>query len=91
LVRLTIMAKAPISPEQLALAEAAAQELFAVADAALSKAAFMAGVAFTLADIGVGVAYRRWSSLPVARGPLPALEAWFMGVSARPGFAAILA
>lgn len=87
LVRLTIKAGTPPPAEQLARAEAEADMLFGIVDAALERSRFIAGSAFTLADIPVGIAVRRWTTLPVKRAPLAALGEWFEEVRRRPGAA----
>ncbi len=89
LVRLTIKATTPAPAEQIAKAEAQADALFGIADQALRTSAYIAGADFTLADIPIGVAVRRWTTLPVARTALPALVSWADDVLSRPG-AAIL-
>lgn len=89
LVRLTVKAQAASDPVRLAMAEREADLHFAIVDRALGSSDHIAGGEFTLADIPIGIGYRRWSTLPVARQPLPALEAWFGRVSVRPAFIAI--
>ena len=89
LVRLTIKATAPAPAELLAKAEAEADDLFGIVDTTLRTSSYVAGSTFTLADIPIGVAVRRWTTLPVKRASLPELARWFDEVWARPG-AAIL-
>ena len=43
---------------------------------------------FSLADISVGVVTYRWLALPIEREPLPNLQRWYAGLSARPAFVA---
>ncbi|WP_342248969.1 glutathione S-transferase family protein [Sphingomonas sp. OTU376] len=85
LVRLTLKATTPPPAEQLARAEAEADMLFGIVDAALQESRFIAGSAFTLADIPIGVAVRRWTTLPIKRAPLAALDQWFEAVQRRTG------
>ncbi len=85
LVRLTIKAKGPAPAELLTKAEAEANDLFGIVDRALRTSDYVAGCAFTLADIPIGVAVRRWTTLPVKRSSLPDLARWFDEVRARPG------
>lgn len=87
LVRLTIKAEAPAPADALHRAEAHASTLFGIVDAALKESRHIAGDNFTLADIPIGIAFRRWSTLPVKRVAQPALGQWFETVRARPGFA----
>lgn len=89
LVRLTIKATTPPPAGQLTRAEAQADGLFGIVDRALRASPYIAGADFTLADIPIGVAVRRWTTLPVARPPLPALDSWADDVLNRPA-AAIL-
>ncbi|WP_019832856.1 glutathione S-transferase family protein [Sphingomonas sp. PR090111-T3T-6A] len=91
LVRLTVKASTPAPAERLAAAEAEADELFGIVDAALGTSPYVAGHAFTLADIPIGVAVRRWTTLPVKRASLPHLSRWFGEVWARPGAALLSA
>jgi len=46
----------------------------------------VAGPTFTLADIGVGLATHRWLRTPMDRPALPAVEAYYAGLHARPAF-----
>lgn len=91
LVRLTIKATAPVQPAELAKAEAEADALFGIVDQALRTSPYMAGADFTLADIPIGVAVRRWTTLPVARAVLPAIDSWADDVLSRPGAAVLSA
>ncbi|WCM28588.1 glutathione S-transferase family protein [Sphingomonas sp. QA11] len=91
LVRLTIKATGPVLAEQLAHAEAQADALFGIIDQVLRTSPYIAGADFTLADIPIGVAVRRWTTLPVTRAPLPALDSWADDVLSRPGAAALSA
>lgn len=47
---------------------------------------FVTGAAFTLADIVLGLSTQRWRMTPGERPSLPAVEAWFARLDARPGF-----
>ncbi len=89
LVKMTVKADAAPDPARLAAAEAEADLLFSILDRALEGGGHIAAEHFTIADIPLAVGYRRWSTLPIKRPSLPALEAWFDRVSARPAFVAI--
>ncbi len=91
LVKMTIKAGSAPAPEALARAEAEADLLFGILDTMLDGPGHIAGDDFTIADIPLAVGYQRWSTLPITRKPFPALEAWFIRVSARPAFAAMSA
>ncbi len=52
----------------------------------LADGGFVAGPAFTLADVPIGLSIHRWRSMPIERSDLPALEAYYAALSARPGF-----
>lgn len=49
--------------------------------------AFVAGNTFTLADVVIGLSINRWLMTPMERPALPAVQAYFEGLAARPGFA----
>ena len=53
----------------------------------LAETAFFCGDAVTLADIALGPYLHRWLNLPIARAPMPALEAWYERLLTRPGYA----
>lgn len=89
LVKMTIKAKDAPDPARLATAQAEATLLFGILDRVLEKSEFIAADDFTIADIPLAVGYRRWSTLPISCPSLPALEAWFSRVSARPAYAAM--
>lgn len=63
-------------------------ERMAVLDRALAAPGpYLAGAALTLADIPAGFVVHRWFSMGgVARGPLPALEAYYERLSERPAY-----
>ena len=48
--------------------------------------AYMAGDTFTLADIVIGLSTHRWFMTPMPRPALPAVEAYYERLSARPGY-----
>lgn len=87
LVRLTIKADTPADGAVLARAEGEADTLFAIAETGLRNHDYLGGETFSIADIAVGIAYRRWSTLPIARAPLEGLDRWYAAVSARAAFA----
>jgi glutathione S-transferase len=78
---------------QIRAAFDAASRLLAIADAQLAHRPFLAGTEFTLADIVVALPVHRWLALardyPERCGDvrdLPALQAWYAGVTSRAGF-----
>ena len=48
---------------------------------------FVLGDTFTLADVVLGLSAHRWRAAPIAHEDLPAVEAWYQRLLARPGFA----
>ena len=62
------------------------QGLLAILDARLATRPFVAGAELSIGDIPFGPTVHRWFSLPIARGPLPHLEAWYKRVLTRPGY-----
>ncbi|QPF72006.1 glutathione S-transferase [Roseateles sp. DAIF2] len=48
--------------------------------------AFAAGARFTLADVVLGLSTHRWRAAPIERPALPAVEAYYQRLLARPGF-----
>jgi glutathione S-transferase len=70
-----------------AKARDAAERLWAMVEAKLGRNHWVCGTDFTIADIALGIYAHRWFSLPIARQPMPALEAWYARLKTRPGFA----
>lgn len=48
--------------------------------------AYVTGADFTLADIVLALSTQRWRMTPGSKPELPALQAWFDSLGARPGF-----
>ncbi|WP_043336999.1 glutathione S-transferase family protein [Belnapia moabensis] len=70
-----------------ARARDAAERLWAMVDRQLAGRDYVAGD-FSLADIALGPYLHRWFALPIARAPMPRLEAWYARLRERhPGFA----
>lgn len=86
LVLMTVRAEAPSDPVDLSVAQAEAEGLFAIMESRLARSAYVGGDSFTISDISAGVAFDRWSTLPLERPHLNACERWFSEVSARPAF-----
>jgi glutathione S-transferase len=59
---------------------------WAIVDDHLSRNRFMAGAEFTMGDIPLGCAVFRWFNFQIERPPLKHLEAWYQGLSKRPGY-----
>jgi glutathione S-transferase len=73
--------------EATARARGAAERLWAMVDRQLEGRDYVAG-GFSLADIALGPYLHRWFALPIARAPMPNLEAWYARLRERhPGFA----
>ena len=70
-----------------AQARDAAEALWAMVDRQLEGWDYVAG-GFSLADIVLGPYLHRWFALPIARAPMPRLDAWHARLRERhPGFA----
>ncbi|HEY4251256.1 MAG TPA: glutathione S-transferase [Roseomonas sp.] len=72
----------------LEAARGRAEALWAMVDAQLAGRGFVTGDSLSLADIVLGMYAHRWFALPIERGPLPALAAWYARLGDRRGFAA---
>jgi len=72
--------------EPLERARIAAEPIFRILEGQLAKSAYIAGPRFSLPDIPIAIGFKRWAGLPIERPSLPATEAWFARVSARPAF-----
>jgi glutathione S-transferase len=60
-----------------------------ILDADLAGRAWLSGERFGIADIPMGVYTHTFLTLPFERPALPALEAWYERLKARPGFAQV--
>ena len=71
-----------------AIEQAAADlgETWRLFDAHLQERTFVLGDRLTMGDIPLGCAFYRYVSLPVDRPSLPAIEAWYDRLQARPAF-----
>ena len=88
---MALVRKSPAHTDANAVAASAAEwnRHMTMLDAQLQRTgAHVAGAEFTLADIVLGVSTQRWLATPVERPALPAVQAWFARVSARPAYAA---
>lgn len=65
--------------------------LFSIADAQLAKTPWLSGADFGLADIALGPMTYVWMELPLERPSMPALEAWYERLQARPAWAKVVA
>lgn len=74
------------SPDQIDQAIADAIPIWQILDKRLEGRDWLLGQAFTMADIPLGISAWRWFALVEKRPPMPALEAWFERVRARPAF-----
>lgn len=64
-------------------------EMMRILDAELSERPWLSGEGFGIADIPMGVYAYTYFTLPFERPALPALEAWYARLKARPGFAQV--
>ncbi len=72
--------------DQIDDAIAAAIPIWAILDERLRGRAWVMGDQFTMADIPLGPMAWRWFQLVASRPAMPALEAWYARLLARPGF-----
>lgn len=79
----------PPTPQAVAQAAALVEQRMALLEKRLSRSRFIAGDAFGLADIACGVSVRRWHAIAEDRPALPALEAWYAQIEARPAFSVV--
>ncbi|HWW25507.1 MAG TPA: glutathione S-transferase [Caulobacter sp.] len=74
-------------PDKIAASIEAWNRAMAILDQRLAETgAHAAGHDFTLADIVLGVSVHRWMATPMARAKLPAVEAYYARLKARPEF-----
>jgi len=67
-------------------AKRSSELLQAVLEKNLENRAYVAGTSFTMGDIPIGCEVQRWMRVPIERPRLPAVEAWFERLRARPPF-----
>jgi glutathione S-transferase len=78
----------PATPEAIAASVASWNRHMAMLDAQLARTgSYVCGDEFTLADVVLGLSAQRWKNAPIERVELPAVEAWLLQLSERPGFA----
>ena len=79
---------APDQRDQGAMERGASQcaELMRRADEALQNSPYLSGPDFGIGDIPLGCIAYGWFSLEIERPRLPALEAWYERIAARPAF-----
>jgi len=74
-------------PARIAASVAAWNAAMAILDQRLAETgAHAAGHDFTLADVVLGVSTHRWKATPMNRADLPAVEAYYARLKARPEF-----
>lgn len=61
----------------VARARDAAERLWGMVENQLGSHAYVCGDSLTLADIALGPYLHRWFALPIQRGAMPRLEAWY--------------
>jgi len=64
-------------------------QLIGILDAALQNRHYVAG-SFSMGDIPIGCEVQRWMRLPMERPKMPAVEAWFERLCARPAYKRIV-
>jgi glutathione S-transferase len=79
--------EAHANQEQLAAGIAEWNRHMQILDRQLDKTgAYAAGATFTLADVVLGLSTNRWLMTPMKRPAVPAVDAWYARLRARPGF-----
>jgi len=88
LLTMALVFKPPkmLPPEEIENAREKLARAFRILDRELSGKPFLGGERLSVADIAVGVVTYRWLALPIEREPLPSLQHWYAGLSARPAF-----
>jgi glutathione S-transferase len=71
---------------KVAPAVAKSAELWAIPEALLADQPYLSGNQLGMGDIPLGVFAHTWFAMPVARPPLPALEAWYRRLLDRPAY-----
>jgi len=72
--------------EEIKQAVETAVPIWQILDRRLEGRGWLLGDTFTMADIALGPSAYRWFTLVDKRPPMPAFEAWYGRVSARPAF-----
>ena len=74
-------------PSAIAASTRAWNEMMTLLDRQLDKTgAFVTGAELTVADIGLGLSTHRWLMTPIERPALPAVDAYYERLCARPAF-----
>ncbi|HQS49987.1 MAG TPA: glutathione S-transferase, partial [Xanthobacteraceae bacterium] len=55
-------------------------------DAALAHHPYLSGDGFAMGDIPLGCFVYAWFEMPIARQPMPHLEAWYARLKDRPAY-----
>ncbi|MGI9436708.1 MAG: glutathione S-transferase family protein [Geminicoccaceae bacterium] len=61
-------------------------EIWGLFDDHLKDRTFVTGDRLTMGDIPLGAAFYRYASLPIERPSLPAIDAWYQRLQARPAY-----
>jgi glutathione S-transferase len=72
--------------EQVRMAVQKAGDMWKILDTRLATRHFVGGNALTMGDIALGNAVHRWFKLPIERGDLPHLKAWYGRFCERPAY-----
>jgi glutathione S-transferase len=76
----------PSTPEKIERSVAGCAATFAQLNEALRGRSYICGEALTVADIAIGSMMYRYMTLPIERPALPALQAWYERLCARPAY-----
>lgn len=75
-----------IGPAEIARHARALVNVMGPVEATLARQDYLAGDRFTIGDIPVGIVTYRYFILNIERPPMPAIEAWYDRLRARPAF-----
>lgn len=76
----------PATPDKVEKLIAGCAATFKQLDAQLTQRDYICGADLTMADIAIGAMMYRYMTLDIERPDLPALEAWYQRLTARPAY-----
>lgn len=79
-------AEADRDPALIAASQAESERCMRILDAQLAEQPYLAGEQFSVADMPAAAFLHRWLELPIERPALPALQAYYQRMLARPAY-----
>ena len=79
-------AEADRDPALIAASQAESERCMRILDAQLAEQPYLAGEQFSVADMPAAAFLHRWQELPIERPALPALQAYYQRMLARPAY-----